>query len=661
MAKQYYDDLWKASFMLELQSPAGSEFYTFSLPPESIETIYPQRVSETKTFGGMFFDDYGSEAVRITLSGSTGNSELKMVYRGSQEAKWMTGKEEIYYIRDKIARYKDNSTEYDKIKMFLYNLSTVDFNKKEPGNYASDAWEVRLKDFKITQSKDRPFQYNYSVEFLGVRFLPSKKPTSVLARASFSYPAAMAKVNKSDALLSILSEPDLALAIASGGLTTDTVVEALVIAQESLGISIMGTIPEIEIPVEYASVEAVAIRESEEIPFEAKMVILASEGHAGYLSQEVVVRAVAVATKVSDAKAETKLSSERFGGVITDLEREAEVWKADIVNIKKGIAKLRKELNEYQKISTGLLDLIAKPYLQSADLIKSMYGLYSDVLSAPATFAMSVISTYKSIRKAITSIGSIVQSGLLPTYVAQRYAEVRDAYIAIISNASEELEENLDSLAVLFMKADASPDVLVLPDGTTTLAYGYDIEIATSSTTLEALAVKYFGDPDGALAIALCNGISGDSAITPGMVIKIPRSNRDAINMANQVFSLLGFDQQFGTDLVIQNGQIILGPGGDALTITGADSVNQAIKARLSESLGVRLRLAVYGIKQFIGHPFTAASSYVATSIQDTILQDPRILSIENFSFYGDGDAIYIDFDYTTKAGTSEHYSGGIR
>jgi hypothetical protein len=81
---------------------------------------------------------------------------------------------------------------------------------------------------------------------------------------------------------------------------------------------------------------------------------------------------------------------------------------------------------------------------------------------------------------------------------------------------------------------------------------------------------------------------------------------------------------------------------------------------RLSESLGNRLRLSVYGIRNVAGMPDTIAVAYVAASVKDTVFQDPRIDRIENLYFRGRADALYIEFDYYTMDGILQKYQGNI-
>ena len=165
-------NLWKKAYLLEFIGKDGvsvEEAFTFSLPPESEDFTYSQRKSETKTFGGLHVDDYGADAVRISLSGSTVNNTLKKIYRPGKSEKWMSGEDEIFYLRDLLLKYKTGTDNLQK-KVMLYDLSKIDrvggttATKRATRNY----WQVFLGDFKIRRASDRPFTFRYTIEFTGV-------------------------------------------------------------------------------------------------------------------------------------------------------------------------------------------------------------------------------------------------------------------------------------------------------------------------------------------------------------------------------------------------------------------------------------------------------------------------------------------------------------
>jgi hypothetical protein len=163
--------LYKKAYMIEFYADNNKRpetVFTFSLPPESEELTYTQRKAETKTFGGLHIDEYGIDAAKIVLSGSTVNQSLKLIYRADQESKWLSGEEEIYYLRDLIKTYRsiDNLRKKAKGKIIIYDLSKL-LGAKKAGNWVKNYWQAFPGDFKIRRSNDRPFTYKYSFEFTG--------------------------------------------------------------------------------------------------------------------------------------------------------------------------------------------------------------------------------------------------------------------------------------------------------------------------------------------------------------------------------------------------------------------------------------------------------------------------------------------------------------
>lgn len=74
---------FKKSYMLEfLKGEKVENVFTFSIPPEGEDYDFSQRLTETKTFGGSVFDRYGNDTIKINLSGTTGNEDKKIIYRG---------------------------------------------------------------------------------------------------------------------------------------------------------------------------------------------------------------------------------------------------------------------------------------------------------------------------------------------------------------------------------------------------------------------------------------------------------------------------------------------------------------------------------------------------------------------------------------------------
>ena len=173
-------NLWKNAYALLIYDATGFfKGFTFSVAPQSEEFRYPQRISETKTFGGSVIDDYGNDLVQITLSGSTINQELKYVFSDEKQTTphLMTGEEEIFYLKDCLA----DAGKFDKLdgkKVYLYSLASnkTQYNPGQGGKFTNDIntgyskprwWRVFPQDLQIKRSKDNPLAWNYTLQFIG--------------------------------------------------------------------------------------------------------------------------------------------------------------------------------------------------------------------------------------------------------------------------------------------------------------------------------------------------------------------------------------------------------------------------------------------------------------------------------------------------------------
>ena len=170
---------WRKAYMLEfLDSTEVVEVFTFSVPPESEEFIFPQRITETKTFGGSVFDDYGNDTYKITLSGSTINEDKKFIYRGLRPPLYLTGTKEIFELQKIIQNWADGKVAkgffrkepgtVSKRKIYLYDLSKMSVLQIASGTATRNYWRVFIKDLKIKRDKSKPKTYNYTLEMIGV-------------------------------------------------------------------------------------------------------------------------------------------------------------------------------------------------------------------------------------------------------------------------------------------------------------------------------------------------------------------------------------------------------------------------------------------------------------------------------------------------------------
>lgn len=165
-------NFYKKSYMLEfLENDEVEEVYTFSVPPENEQFDFGQRIIETKTFGGSVFENYGNDTIRITLSGSTGNGESKMVYRGLKKTpQYLTGENEIWHLQKQLEEWHDAAS-FDanaEKKIYLYDLSKMSALELAAMSPSKNWWRVFVKNFQIKRSVSKPIYFYYTLELLAL-------------------------------------------------------------------------------------------------------------------------------------------------------------------------------------------------------------------------------------------------------------------------------------------------------------------------------------------------------------------------------------------------------------------------------------------------------------------------------------------------------------
>ncbi len=192
---------WRKAYMLEfLDNNTVKEVFTFSVPPESEDFVFAQRVSETKTFGGVVYDDYGNDTYKITLSGSTINEDKKLIYRGlTKSPLYLTGTKEIFKLQEIIKNWANGIDPMtggklsEKTKIYLYDLSKMSALQIAAGTASRNYWRVVIRSLKIKRDKSKPFTYNYTLEMDGMEETSTKKESllSSLADAAESVESVM--------------------------------------------------------------------------------------------------------------------------------------------------------------------------------------------------------------------------------------------------------------------------------------------------------------------------------------------------------------------------------------------------------------------------------------------------------------------------------------
>lgn len=203
--------------------------------------------------------------------------------------------------------------------------------------------------------------------------------------------------------------------------------------------------------------------------------------------------------------------------------------------------------------------------------------------------------------------------------------------------------------------------VYVDNDGNDAVAYVYDYTLYTwkSTDTFDKLANDYLGDANLGTLIAYYNGISVEHEIESGTKIKIPILTENTSNQNNKIYAAPEKQDNYGIDIQIDKDGNFAVKNGDFDTVSGSDNLAQGMANRLTTASQKRIRLSAYGIRATIGDTM-AVQSYLMSSIEQTVMQDPRIKTLDELVFNGKKDALNIDLNYTDINGETGKYSGEI-
>lgn len=558
------EKLWKSAYLIEFfKDGTLQDAFTFSVPPQNEEFVYPQRVSETKTFGGTVIDDYGNDSCKITLSGTTINQELKLIYRGIKGFKHLNGQDEIFYLKELLQKY-GKYTNLSGKEVRLYALTS---GRKNKGGKNQKSWRIFVNELQIKRSKDMPFTYFYTLNCIGVPIESFVKPQIL--------EAAIKTIN--DAFNSFYGILDGALETASQYLSY--------IDEFSELVSVINN--NVERVGEYIdSFTGLATGAIDKV---TNVVDETVSLHNTVLSTALRLHPKSVAISLYNATADLFSSC-----------KDLKDWWGEFANGDN--PEYKKMCSNYDESEQQLRDIFTKTF---CEVYTSSAGLMASVEKNTGTGA----------QQAITLPGNGAES---------------------------------DSIII---------------------AKGYQEYTYTSGDTWATISQNFYNTPALATMLQLYNSDISLDSMSPGDTIYIPNISANASNilMANEIYIEPTVNDIYGKDVKItKEGDIAFTQtaDGDFVLVSGIGNLNQAILARLSTSINSRVRNVVYGIRNETGSASVdsaAIASYITSSIEETILADPRVDSIEELTWSGgSGETINVTVVYKTTTGNINTYIGKV-
>jgi hypothetical protein len=582
--------LHKKAYLIEFYGDdpnKAEDVFTFSLPPESEELGYTQRKSETKTFGGMHVDEYGIDAAKIILSGSTVNQSLKLIYRPDKESKWLSGEEEIYYLRDLIKKYRsiDNLRKNAKGRIVIFDLSKVpDRNKTD--SLIKNYWQAFPGDFKIRRASDRPFTYKYSFEFTGV---------SLEEAQDFN----------------------------SHGETPE-------LTQEILGSSTSSKGKSLESSIENSM-------GNEYIPVKKMNLQSLMDGLIAAL--DFIDGINAWVNNVLDYVNQISKLLKVLGNVMSYATNTLSGIVDSVGDTAVGI------IDGTTSVVNGANSIVSLP--RTIQLKALNVGL--EVMNATNGLMKATATLTKNCRNMFSEDGEYweIPQEVLDQYAMnnEEFKDSIDVMLDQAENISNEMAAAAKSSSIPYVSiSNPNPETGAQ---SIVLSYGNTIAMLKSTDTLESLANKYYGDPDKAIDIATYNSVASLNDLKPGDIIRIPITTRNQKMKNNLIFARREDRDNYGRDILLTDkGFIVPSTSGDYELTSGVDNLSQAVILRLRESVAKRIRVNAYGIRTNISDP-TAGKAYILSSIELTVSSDPRVSSVDNIRFTGRGDSMNVTVFYS--------------
>lgn len=540
---------------------AVSSVFKFSLAPQSVEISFPQRIFETKTFGGSVFENYGNDTITFNIQGTTANSLIRCYVCGGNSVNgteiWGSGNDELFSFRNEVQRFN--------------NIKELNSDKEIKFIYDNHSYSVFIKNFNIKMSKENPLAYFYTIEMIGFD-IEKKTDLKIFKQNINDIKTFKDKLNEIYANFNSFVE------------------------------NIEGYLNVLEAGLQYFD---------------------------DFLDICAFVKACIARTE----KALNNLVNQFLAYVdgVTSCTNELTNLSDYVVSsaIRMSLGTVDKALN------------CTKELVEACDKGLKFFEDFSD--------------TY----------------GEMSDDIIDRWEMTSDEIVETCKYMFVNSKEKAEALQAEIQQTTSSCDAAVIPgdknnDDEIVFVYGIKEYTLTSNENWESLAVKFYGDATKASLLSSFNNQKlsakksqedGNSESTSeeigsmpsaGTTVYIPiLEDSGGFDGTNQVFNQPDVVDNYGHDLEIgENGDFNF-HNGDFLLTDSVETLMQGVINRLSTAIGTRLRDTVYGIRTNIGDTDNTIQIVIQSSIEATLLADPRIKSVDKVEFNGSGDKLNVTVEFT--------------
>jgi LysM repeat protein len=304
-------------------------------------------------------------------------------------------------------------------------------------------------------------------------------------------------------------------------------------------------------------------------------------------------------------------------------------------------------LDKIEQLYQGLDDIIDKVSLLKAKSLE-LRTRYNKFLTQTTKILVSPLDIAKNfVDIAFAALGTAYDTYQAGKYTLERYMGVSELFRATLNEGLKiygfQISEGWQTSKTITIEGDAGVDA---PKDVTEVVSknmeirdyefsGLNIYTVKGDDTLQRIAQNELGDVDLWPYIASVNSdINDNDDLTPGEEIFIPIQIElsEGINKEQFILTEDITRDPYGSDIRIDgDGNLVVRESNDFALISGIENVEQAVDLRLNTAVGSMIKQTAYGIIAQAGFAGTTmAIRYLKLAIRATLIQDPRIETVNN-------------------------------
>jgi len=343
---------------------------------------------------------------------------------------------------------------------------------------------------------------------------------------------------------------------------------------------------------------------------------------------------------------------------LTPLLKTINIFKEPI----SALNKIDSLLSKIKQLYQGATDIINKVSLLEARAmeLRTRYNKFLTQTTRILTSPLDIAKTFVDI--AFTALGTAYDTYRAGKYTLERYMGASELFRATLSEGLKiygfQISEGWQVSKVVTIEGDggvhAPSDITEeVSRDIETREYtfsGLNVYIVKGDDTLQRIAQSELGDVDLWSYIASVNpDVNSNDDLIPGEKIFIPIQVEPSEGTNKEQFILTEdvARDPYGSDIRVDDtGNLVIQENSDLSLVSGIENVMQAIDLRLNTAIGSLIKQTAYGITAQAGFAGTnMAIRYLKLAIRSTLIQDPRVESVDNMVVLLDSDTLNISMN----------------